>query len=134
MKPPKKPSIVLFGETLSINLCLPKFFPIKNAKTSLLQINIKIPMMIEVSKVPSKFKYGILINNEKGMAIYIKVKKFLPKYCLPIFLEETSARINEKYMVARKIDKISFSEKSSSKTTRLLFEITAVKKQVAPSR
>ena len=38
--PPKKPSIVFFGETLSNNFLFPKFLPTKNAKLSLTQIKI----------------------------------------------------------------------------------------------
>jgi hypothetical protein len=40
--PPKKPSIVFFGDTDGNNLFFPKFLPIKKAKESLIQIIDKI--------------------------------------------------------------------------------------------
>ena len=38
--PPKKPSIVFFGDTLSNNFLFPKFLPTKKAKLSFTQIKI----------------------------------------------------------------------------------------------
>ena len=32
-----------------------------------------------------------MIIKENGITTYINVKKFFPRYCLPIFLEDTSA-------------------------------------------
>ena len=44
--PPKKPSIVLFGDTLSNSFCLPKFFPIAYAKESFTHAKTKTPKII----------------------------------------------------------------------------------------
>ncbi len=91
-------------------------------------------MMIEVSKIPSKFKYGIFIRSEKGRATYMSVKKFTAKYCLAIFLDDTKARINEKYTAVKKMESVIFLDRSSSKTIKLLLEMTAVKKDVMPNK
>ena len=45
IKPPRKPSIVFLGETLSNNFCLPKFLPMIYAKLSFIQISAKTPMI-----------------------------------------------------------------------------------------
>ena len=50
--PPIKPSTVFFGDTLSNNFNLPKFFPIKKAKLSLTHIRIIKVKIIDFSYTP----------------------------------------------------------------------------------
>ena len=57
--PPKNPSIVFLGETLSSSLFLPSDLPMIYAKVSLHQINTKTPTII----------YGLNTPLENGMSV-----------------------------------------------------------------
>jgi hypothetical protein len=62
--PPKKPSIVLFGDTLSNSFCLPKFFPIAYAKESFTHARTKKPSIIPELKLSKNIGISAIKTKE----------------------------------------------------------------------
>ena len=64
--PPKKPSIVFFGDTLSNNFLFPRFLPTKNAKLSFTQIRMINVKMTDCSYTPFTKGRSIKKVNERS--------------------------------------------------------------------